>query len=577
MGAPANCGRIEGAENFMVRPFASKRVSCGRTNPRHARHRRRLQIERLESRSLLSVVAWEGEADDLSPEVTSVDVPGGAVSSIGVVFSEPVNASALIEGESITQAVRLLDYRTGPLPLTAAQFTYNAAAAALTVSLESPLSAGRYELRLDGSRFQDDAGNRLLGGRGGLPADLPVWRAPELVPAGATELQVTKYSVPSLADWDRDGLKDLIVGEQLESGEGKIRVYLNHGTHDAPVFSSSSYARLSAGADLVVPGSGCLGVFPRVFDWDADGRQDLVLGLADGTVQVALNNNTEIDPLFASPTAVQVGLPGAKAGIDVGSRATPEIVDWNEDGRYDLVVGGLDGKVHVFLDTALTGLPDLQSDLVVQDGTGDLAVPSGRSSVAVADLNGDGKKDLLLGNTEGQLVFYANRGADESPQFAGYELLWVNDAVIDLPDTPRSRPFVTDYNEDGIADVLMGAADGYVRLYRGTEDAGPGVGDPGGAFRYVFAVQATTTPNPWQNSTDRLDVNGDQKITALDALIIINRLNGHGPGPLPIPPADAFQPPPQYDCSGNGELTALDALLVINELNRRGPYDLGGG
>ena len=156
--------------------------------------------------------------------------------------------------------------------------------------------------------------------------------------------------------------------------------------------------------DLSVPASGCLGVFPRVFDWNGDGKHDLVWGLADGTLQVTLNENTAAEPRFGAPQAVQVGPPDAKQACDVGDRTTFDLVDWNNDGRVDLVLGGLDGKVHLLLNEASAGAPDFRSDTILLDGANPLTVASGRASVTVVDLNDDGRKDLVLGNTEGQLV-----------------------------------------------------------------------------------------------------------------------------------------------------------------------------
>jgi len=287
------------------------------------------------------------------------------------------------------------------------------------------------------------------------------------VQAGGADIHVASYSVPSLADWNSDGLTDLIVGEKTATLEGKIRVYLNSGTNAAPAYGPFSYAQTAVG-DLSVPGAGCLGVFPRVFDWNQDGMKDLVMGLADGTVQVALNEHNDTEPIFASPFPVQVGQPGAKGNVDVGVRTTLAIVDWNNDERYDLAMGDFEGNVRVLLNEADSGPADFRTEVIVLDATVGQGVPTGRASISVVDLDGDGRKDLVVGNTEGQVLHYADVGVDAAPQFAGYEAIKANGIEIDLPDHPRSRPFMGDFNNDGTADLLVGAKDGLVRLYVGS-------------------------------------------------------------------------------------------------------------
>ena len=78
----------------------------------------------------------------------------------------------------------------------------------------------------------------------------------ERVEAGAIDIVVPGYSVPSFGDWNGDNLKDLIVGE----GSGldpnaRVRVYLNVGTESDPQFTDFFYAQ-SEGADLSSVGSG---------------------------------------------------------------------------------------------------------------------------------------------------------------------------------------------------------------------------------------------------------------------------------------------------------------------------------
>ncbi len=74
---------------------------------------------------------------------------------------------------------------------------------------------------------------------------------------------------------------------------------------------------------------------------------------------------------------------------------------------------------------------------------------------------------------------------------------------------------------------------------------------------------------PWQNPLNRLDTNLNNSVSPIDALLIINSLNRHGPRPLPIPTATHELPAAYLDTSGNNYVSALDALLVVNLLNNR--------
>jgi len=206
-----------------------------------------------------------------------------------------------------------------------------------------------------------------------------------------------------------------------------------------------------------------------VVHWDADGRKDLLVGRSDGLVMIFLNVGTNADPHFDRGAHLQMGPPGSKSNIDVGSRATPTTVDWDGDGRKDLVVGALDGKVRLFLNEGTDSAPDFVAEHLVQEAGADLVVPSARSSPEIVDLTHDGRKDILTGNTEGHLLLYENIGSSGVPVFSGYVHVESDGVPIDLPFSPRSRPFVCQWTGDGVPDVLIGAADGLVRVYQGSD------------------------------------------------------------------------------------------------------------
>jgi len=69
----------------------------------------------------------------------------------------------------------------------------------------------------------------------------------------------------------------------------------------------------------------------------------------------------------------------------------------------------------------------------------------------------------------------------------------------------------------------------------------------------------------WRNPGNPADVNNDDLVTPVDALLVINYINTHLDD-LSVPPPPV-EPPPYYDVDGNGSVTALDVLIIIDVLN----------
>ena len=296
------------------------------------------------------------------------------------------------------------------------------------------------------------------------------------IQASGVDILVGRFAMPIFDDWNSDGLNDLIVGEGVFESPfsyGQIRVYLNQGVAGAPVFGSSFYAQTTAGP-VRVPSEGCVTAGPRLVDWNNDSRKDLLVSRSDGMVSLYLNTNTDANPIFDAGSLVQVG----GADWDVGARAVADVTDWNDDGQWDLMIGSHGGKIEVSVNEGTPGAPSFVTKSFVQEGAADLHVDgNGRSAPSVADWDGDGIRDLLSGNGDGELIFYANKGTNAAPVFDGHSLATSQGVVIDFDvdafTVTRSRPFACDWNEDGFMDVLMGVGNatyGQVLLYAGVPE-----------------------------------------------------------------------------------------------------------
>ncbi len=94
--------------------------------------------------------------------------------------------------------------------------------------------------------------------------------------------------------------------------------------------------------------------------------------------------------------------------------------------------------------------------------------------------------------------------------------------------------------------------------------------DSGGlSYTEQIAIVVLAHPLPWQNEANATDANADGSVSPVDALVIINYINEHGSGSLPVPPPTAIVL--YYDTNGDGSVSPVDVLMIINLLNSNLP------
>lgn len=207
------------------------------------------------------------------------------------------------------------------------------------------LVRGSAEGYLPFERVRDEQG-RLVQLQQFWCRDTDAWQDADRSPEGATNPDDHCIAV-SAVDWDGDGDLDLLLGAK----SGRLYLQENVGTRRAPVYATFNRPILTSGGpdadpartqarlgqDLIVPG-GCTA--PRVVDWNEDGLFDLVCGSFGGGVFCFLNRGTPTAPAFDVPTAL---IPNT-VDRDVASGPTRGVyadpVDWDGDGDLDLLVGG---------------------------------------------------------------------------------------------------------------------------------------------------------------------------------------------------------------------------------------------
>lgn len=276
----------------------------------------------------------------------------------------------------------------------------------------------------------------------------PTWAAPALLESRGQPIRIMAgpngsiqgpceakwgYTTLSVADWDGDGLPDLVVN----SIWGKVVWFRNIGTRSAPKLAAARPLNVEwegpqpalAYGWLRPEGKALLTQWrttPVVVDWNTDGLPDLVM--MDQSGYLAFFERTEkggkrvlLAPrrVFVCDDAPPEELKNAHFGAEPGQplmmrhkgRSSPggsgrrkiAAVDWDGDGQLDLLVNAAnaafvrqtrheDGKWY-FKDMGLLSPTNIEGHDV---------------SPATVDFNGDGIPDFLGGAEDGRFYYLRN-------------------------------------------------------------------------------------------------------------------------------------------------------------------------
>ncbi|HPS74406.1 MAG TPA: T9SS type A sorting domain-containing protein [Bacteroidales bacterium] len=274
-------------------------------------------------------------------------------------------------------------------------------------------------------------------------------------------------------DLNGDGVKDLLLGDVDFPA---LISLINGGTLDSANMISM---------DTLYPSHNVpvnLFSFPAasMADMDRDGITDLLVSPFDPNLTISENRksiwyyknygtNGHPDFRFVTNELFQQDM------LDFGSASYPVLFDLDGDGQVDLLTGSYgawdsswydQGILHSTYTGTVTWFRNTGNsfDFVTAD-LGSIASLSLRGVYpAFGDITGDGYPDMVLGNSDGTLLFFANSGVShDTPAFLPPVFKYMG---IDAGD--YSAPQLFDLDNDGLTDLIIGERSGNLNFYRNT-------------------------------------------------------------------------------------------------------------
>lgn len=144
-------------------------------------------------------------------------------------------------------------------------------------------------------------------------------------------------------------------------------------------------------------------------------------------------------------------------------RAYPYPIDWNEDGKWDLIVGSADGKFYYYEGRNMGTNYEMSTAAYLTDEQGNALSVGAYSSPTVFDIDGDGRGELISGAEDGIIRAFKTNKTAENPSSMAFTHM--GDVInTDLTDCMVASGYL---NDDNIIDLAVGSRGGELRVYFG--------------------------------------------------------------------------------------------------------------
>jgi hypothetical protein len=217
-------------------------------------------------------------------------------------------------------------------------------------------------------------------------------------------------------DCDGDGKKDLVATPNAFGSENVTSVWYYKNASATNTVNFQFVKKNFLQDEMIEVGQNS---FPVIFDYNADGKKDLLIGTygyyntTNLKAQLALYENIGT---LTQPKYSLITRDYAAVSTKSLNNVMPTIGDIDNDGDVDICVGTSSGQIHWLENTA--GAGNICNFSLFHANSFSFTTVSSTAAPQLFDIDKDGKLDLMIGTKNGRISYYKNTGTASVPAYS---------------------------------------------------------------------------------------------------------------------------------------------------------------